>query len=110
MPIAARVVGDVDMRAVLAAHDMPAENRRAAALDRAHHLHLAKAHVAGIGATPSRSVVAEDVRDLQNWTGHDRRGYAGGSSLGSSFLDLNGARRSNGLMTARKPTNCATNS
>src|SRR5271169_1336245 len=77
MPIAARVVGDVDMRAVLAAHDMPAENRRAAALDRAHHLHLAKAHVAGIGATPSRSVVAEDVRDLQNWTGHDRRGYAG---------------------------------
>ena len=46
-------------------------------------------------------LVAEDVRDLQNWTGHDRRGYAGGSSLGSSFLDLNGARRSNGLMTAR---------
>ena len=27
--------------------------------------------------------------------------YAGGSSLGSSFLDISGARRSNGLMTAR---------
>ena len=27
--------------------------------------------------------------------------YAGGSSLGSSFLDISGAGRSNGLMTAR---------
>jgi hypothetical protein len=26
--------------------------------------------VSGIGATPRRSVVAEDVRDLQRWTGH----------------------------------------
>jgi hypothetical protein len=29
--------------------------------------------VAGIGRTPCRSVVAEDIRDLQRWTGHSRR-------------------------------------
>ena len=27
----------------------------------------------GIGGTPRRSVVAEDIRNLQRWTGHDRR-------------------------------------
>jgi hypothetical protein len=61
--------------------------RRAAALDRAHHLHLAEAQMAGIGTTPSRSVVPKDIRNLQNWTRHDRRGLCGGgSSLGSSLL------------------------
>jgi hypothetical protein len=43
---------------------MAAERRRAAALDRRHHLQLAEAQMAGIGATPSRSAGAEDVRDL----------------------------------------------
>jgi len=86
MPIAARVVGDVDMRAVLAAHDMAAESRRAAALDRAHHLHLVEAHMAGIGTTPSRSVVAKDIRNLQNWTRHDRRGLCGRIVLGLILL------------------------
>ena len=27
--------------------------------------------MAGIGFTPSGPVVAEDVRDLQSWTGHE---------------------------------------
>jgi hypothetical protein len=48
----AAVVGDVDMRAILAVHDMAAESRRAAALDRAHHLHLAEAHMAALYLTP----------------------------------------------------------
>ena len=39
--------------AVLAALDMPAERRRAAALDRRHHLQLAEAHMAGVGVTPA---------------------------------------------------------
>ena len=56
--------------AVLAAFDMAAERRRAAALDGTHHLHLVEADVSGIGTTPRRSVVAEDIRDLQCWTGH----------------------------------------
>src|SRR5467141_3530216 len=74
VPIAAAIVGDdgVSARLVLAARDMAAERRRAAALDRTHDLHLAKAHMAGIGAPPRRSVVAEDIRDLQCWTGHAR--------------------------------------
>ena len=65
MPVAATVVGDDGVGAVLAARDMAAERRRAAALDRGHHLQLIEAHVAGIGATPRRSVIAEDIRDLQ---------------------------------------------
>ena len=37
---------------------------RAAALDRAHHLHLVEADVAGIGTSPRRPVVAEDIYRL----------------------------------------------
>ena len=61
--------------AVLATRNVPAERRRAAALDRTHHLQLLEAHVTAVGLTPSGSVVAEDVRDLQSCAGH-----AGGAS------------------------------
>jgi hypothetical protein len=73
----AGIVGDVDMRAVLAARDMAAEGRRTAALDRRHHLELAEAHMAGIGLAPCRSMVAEDIRNLQPWTRHPRRASGG---------------------------------
>jgi len=71
----AGVVGDdgVPARFVLTARNMAAKGRRAAALDRAHRLELAKAHMAAVGATPSGPVIAEDVRDLQSWTGHGWR-------------------------------------
>jgi hypothetical protein len=74
VPVAAAIVGDDGVSAVLvlAAPDMAAERRRAAALDRAHYLHLVEADVPGIGLPPCRPVVAEDVRDLQLWTGHGR--------------------------------------
>src|ERR1700736_6950198 len=52
---------------------MAAGRRGATALERTHDLHLAKADVSGVGAPPRRPVVAEDIRDLQRWTGHDRR-------------------------------------
>src|SRR5437879_13397933 len=52
---------------------MAAERRGAAALDRRHHLQLIEADVTGMGRTPRRPVVAEDVRDLQRWAGHSRR-------------------------------------
>src|SRR4029077_21198812 len=73
--VAAGVVGDDGMSAllVLAARHMPTEGHRAAALDRAHDLHLVEADVPGIGATPRRPVVAEYIRALQLWAGHDRR-------------------------------------
>jgi hypothetical protein len=37
---------------------MPAERRRAATLDRRHHLQLAEADMAGVSLTPRRSVAA----------------------------------------------------
>ena len=85
------------MRAVLAARNVPAESRRAAALDGAHHLHLGEAHVAAVGLTPSGAVVAEDIRDLQSGPSHERGGYAGGFSV----CGLGGISRSSGLVTAR---------
>jgi hypothetical protein len=65
MPVAAAVIGDDRVGAAFASRDMAAERRGAATLDGRHHLHLVEADVTGVGATPSRSVVAEDIRDLQ---------------------------------------------
>ena len=74
MSVAAGVVRNLRIaaRRVLAACDMAAERRRAAALDRTHHLQLLEAHMAAVGLTPSRAVIAEDVRDLQSWSRHGR--------------------------------------
>ena len=105
MPVAAAIVGDdhVGALVVLAARHMAAERRRAAVLDRTHDLHLAEAHMAGIGFAPRRPVVAEDIRDLQRWTGHARRYAVGWSFLlfSLAFLGfLRGCdRRSSGLST-----------
>ena len=68
----AGVVSDDGVAAllVLAAHDMAAERRRAATLDRRHHLELAEADMAGIGLTPCRSMVAEDIRNFQRRAEH----------------------------------------
>ena len=67
-------------RRVLAAPDVPAERRGATALDRTHHLQLVEAHVAAVGLTPSRTMVAENVRDLQSWSSTAGDYGAGGSS------------------------------
>jgi hypothetical protein len=64
VPVAAGVVRDAQVRAVLAAFDMTAQRRRSAALDCRHDLELAKAHMAGMGRKPNRPAVAEDVRHL----------------------------------------------
>jgi hypothetical protein len=94
----AAVIGDRGVGAVLAARDMSAERRRAAALDGAHHLELEQADVTAVGMTPRGPVVSEDVRDLQSWTGHLSRRYAGGSSF---FFGTSGVSLSRGLMTSR---------
>ena len=54
--------------------------------------------MAGIGLAPCRSMAAEDIRDLQRWTGQDVGRYAGGWSF-PLFLDfLRGCdSRSSGL-------------
>src|ERR1700704_3270067 len=72
VPVAAAVIGDGGVAAglVLATRDMPAESRGAAALDGAHHLELVEADVAAVGPTPSRPMIAEDIRDLQQEPPH----------------------------------------
>src|SRR6516165_3743275 len=84
MPVAAGIVRDLRMaaRRVLAARDISAERRRATALDRTHHLQLVEAHMPAVGVTPSRTVIAENVRDLQSWSSHGRRRYGAGGSRG----------------------------
>src|SRR6516162_2966639 len=67
VPVAAGVVGDAQVRAVLTAFDMTAQRRRSATLDGRHDLELAEAHMAGMGRTPSRPAAAEDVRHLDRW-------------------------------------------
>ena len=82
-------------RGVLAARDMAAERCRTTALNRAHHLQLAEAHMPTVGLTPGRAVIAEDIRDLQSWSSHSRRRYGAG---GFSWSDLGRLRR--GLLRA----------
>src|SRR5271169_4945162 len=90
MPVAAGVVRDLGMaaRRVLAARDMSAERRRATALDRTHHLQLVEADMPAIGLTPSRTVIAENVRDLQSWSSHGRWRYAAGGASVSRLARL----------------------
>ena len=75
MAVAAAVVGNggVPARRVGAARNVSAEGRRAAALDRAHYLHLHMGEVTLVGTTPGGAVIAKNIRDLQNWTDHSRR-------------------------------------
>jgi hypothetical protein len=61
MPVAAAVVGNGGAGTVLAARDMSAESRRAAALDRRHHLQLAEADMAGIGFAPCCGIVMSSI-------------------------------------------------
>src|SRR5215472_12751097 len=114
MPVAAGVVRDRRMaaRRVLAARDISAERCRATALDRTHHLQLVEAHMPAVGLTPSRTVIAENVRDLQSWSSHGRRRYAAGGSSVSRLARLRrGALRpSSGLSiwrSARSQRGCS---
>src|SRR5260370_2318302 len=61
--VAAGIVGDAFVRAVLAALDMSAERGCAANLDRRHDLQLAEADMAGVGFPPGRPMSAKDVGD-----------------------------------------------
>src|SRR5271156_6714263 len=65
MAVAARVVSNPAVAAILAALDMAAKDRRAALLDRRHHLELTEAHMPGIGSPPGGAGGMKDVRDLQ---------------------------------------------
>src|SRR5215470_13696466 len=59
VPVAAAVVGNHRMGAVLAARHMPAEGGSAAALDGAHDLELVEADAAAVGIAPCGPVAAD---------------------------------------------------
>ncbi len=80
---------------------MAAERGRPATLNRAHHLQLLQAHVAGVGAAPGGTEVAEDVRDLEPVPRAGSDAQAGGSPFFGFFLARPGlARRSSVLAMA----------
>ncbi len=81
--------------------DVAAERRRAAALDCAHHLQLVEARVAAVALAPGGTVLAEDVRELQDRSNHDRRRYRAGGFSASRFACLwrGGLKRASGLST-----------
>ena len=83
MPVAAGVVGDLDLRAVFTAQHVTTERGTAAALNGRHHLELVETDVSSLGTTPRRTLVAEDVRDLQR---QPCPAQAGGSVSCSSGL------------------------
>jgi hypothetical protein len=65
MPVAAGIIGDAFVRAVLTTLDVSAERGGPAGLDRRHDLQLAQTHMAGVGFAPRRAMGAKDVGDLQ---------------------------------------------
>jgi predicted amidohydrolase YtcJ len=65
MPVAAAVVGDAAVAAVLTALDVAAEGGGAAGLDRRHHLELMEAQVPSMGGPVGGPGSTEDVGDLE---------------------------------------------
>ena len=63
--IAAGIVGDAFVRAILAALNVSAERGGAAGLDRRHDLQLGEAHMTRVGLSPSGPMGAKNVGDLQ---------------------------------------------
>ena len=73
VPIAAGVVADDRVAAILAGGDIAAKLRRAAGFDRGHRFQLAEAQMPGVGRAPGGAVAAEDVRNLKRGARHGPR-------------------------------------
>ena len=77
-PVAAGVVGDLQLRAVLTAQHMATQFGTATTFDGGHDLELAQAQMTDLCLTPCGTLSEEDIRDLQR-AGHGPA-QAGGSS------------------------------
>jgi len=98
MPVAAAVVGDAAVTAVLAALDMTAEGGGTAGLDGRHDLELAEAEVAGMGRPKGGAVSAKNVGDLERGAHRGQPpGLAPELSLGATRAMI----LSSGLVTVR---------
>ena len=94
VPVAAAVIGDPTLPAVLAGFDMAAKSRGATLFDRQHHLQLMQAQMAGMGDPVSGARAAEDVCDLD-------RGARTAQPSGEISAILNRPSLSSGLVTVR---------
>jgi hypothetical protein len=65
MPVAAAIIGDALMAAVLAAFDMATKRCGTAAFNRRHDLELEQAQMPGLVSAVSGTFSAEDVGDLE---------------------------------------------
>jgi hypothetical protein len=65
VPVAAGIVGNAGLTAILAALDMAAEHRCPARLDRRHHAALSGSQAAGLIGAIGGTVAAEDIRHLE---------------------------------------------
>ena len=65
MPVAARVIGAADQAALGAGLGVPAQRRRSAQFNRAHHSPLDAAQVTVVQAAIRLAVAAEDIRHFQ---------------------------------------------
>jgi hypothetical protein len=72
MPVAAGVIGNLDLLAGVAAQHMAAQRRGAALFNGRHDLALTQAQVSMLRLAPGRPVGAEDIRDLQARRSHGR--------------------------------------
>jgi hypothetical protein len=72
VPVAAGVIGNLDLLAGVAAQHMAAQRRGAALFDGRHDLALTQAQVSMLRLAPGRPVGAEDIRDLQARRAHGR--------------------------------------
>ncbi|KQI70760.1 hypothetical protein AN191_16410 [Loktanella sp. 5RATIMAR09] len=70
MAIATRVLGDVLMAALGAGGNMPTERGGSAILDGRHHFELRQVQVPGTVMAIGSTMVPEDIRNLQFWTGY----------------------------------------
>jgi len=77
---------------------MPAERFGSAGLNRRHNFKLAEADMSIIGLPPRRTMVTEDVSDLQPWLSQLAGTYPGRSRRPSMFSVLSA---SNGLGVSR---------
>lgn len=93
VPVAAGVIGDAPLAAVLAGLDVTAKGRGAAVLDRRHDLELGEAQMPGVGGPVGGPCSAEDVANL------DRGAHAQPSGEISSGLKR--PSLSSGLVTVR---------
>jgi len=73
VPVAAGVVGDAGVGAVLATRDMTAQRGGTADLDRGHDAPLGEAQMRRVDSAPSGAVAAEDIRHFELRTRHCRR-------------------------------------